>query len=389
LLAEALVSAIDPASWRASTPHHGTIGIVNETRLVVRANASRQAEVAQLLQVYRRQADLAVTLEAKLYEVDQVFYTRLINAPYVSREESERRATGKPEPKNSLFKLLEKQKLVLAGEKRTIENGVEVTLLSRFKAVGYLPPPEHKKPPAVLEGFSFEARVQVSPDRRWVGLQIKEKLTEVEEIKKLEVFASSVGGRVKEVPAELPILREITHAQDADVPDGGAHLLAVHVRPRALQAKNRWWVLHISPRIIIAEEEQIILQGYVKDDLPLLIADILNNPRLKTAREFAGTPGDKRFALVDSNVWTWPKELRRSVSGYQLTPMQREGKRLLGIRVDRFQWSEKEDTLLFSVTLVNAGGSANGEAVGGCTLHYSVRGTDKSRTIKLTDGTGQ
>jgi hypothetical protein len=385
LLVEAIVSAIDPASWRRTTAHHGAIESVNGGKLVIRANAARHAEVTDLLQAYRRGADMVVTVEAKLYEVDQAFYTRLNNAPYVSREELERRADGRPEPKDSLFKLLEKQKPVLTGEKGTVEHGGEGLLLSRHKAVAYIPPPELKKPLAVLEGFSFGATVRVSPDRRWVELNISEKLTEIEEIKKIEVFA--LGGKeIKEVRAEQPVLREITHSQDVDVPDGGARLVAVHARPRALQARNRWWVLHIRPTIVIAEEEQAILQMTVKEDLPLLIADLLNNPRLKIAREFAGTPGDKRFALVDSDAWTWPKELRRSVSGYQLTPVQREGKRLLGIRVDRFQRSEKEDAGLdFTVTLVNAGGTANGEAFGGCTLHYAVRGAEKSRTIKLID----
>ena len=44
-------------------------------------------------------------------------------------------------------------------------------------------------------------------------------------------------------------------------------------------------------------------------------------------------------------AWVWPEEFRSSVSGYKLAPVQREGKRLLGIRVDRFQRSEKENAL--------------------------------------------
>ena len=52
--------------------------------------------------------------------------------------------------------------------------------------------------------------------------------------------------------------------------------------------------------------------------------------------------------------------------------------RLLGIRVER-----TEPTI--SVTLVNAGGNDNGAVVGGCTILYKTRQTEKEWTVQLAE----
>src|SRR5439155_1049407 len=134
--------------------------------------------------------------------------------------------------------------------------------------------------------------------------------------------------------------------------------------------KNRWYVLSIMSRIVMEEEERRILLNEMEEAVPALLADVLTNPRLKTTRDYCGTPGDKRFALVDSESWTWPKEFRPKVAGFELTPAKAAGKRLLGIRIDSYRWA---DSLAIRVTLVNAGGSENGMALGGCTLSYNAR----------------
>jgi hypothetical protein len=120
--------------------------------------------------------------------------------------------------------------------------------------------------------------------------------------------------------------------------------------------------------------------------LPALVADVLNNPRLKATRDFYGTPGDKRFALVNSAAWTWPEKFAAATPGYQLTPAARMGKRLLGIRVDQYQEAEKENANpMVIVTLLNAGGSENGAVVGGCTLRYTARSGVKGWTVELVE----
>ena len=62
----------------------------------------------------------------------------------------------------------------------------------------------------------------------------------------------------------------------------------------------------------------------------------------------------------------------------RLPPAKRDGKRLLGIRVDKYQ----DDITL---TLVNAGGSANGEVIGGCTIRYTARHVEKGWVVELAD----
>ncbi|MBM3993933.1 MAG: hypothetical protein FJ303_07250 [Planctomycetes bacterium] len=125
------------------------------------------------------------------------------------------------------------------------------------------------------------------------------------------------------------------------------------------------------------EEERRILNGTLEPIVPALLADLLTNPRLKATREYVGTPGDKRFALVNSDAWTWPKDFQPRIQGYELTPTAPEGNRLLGIRIDRYQaGTTPGTTLAIRVTLLNAGGTRNGPAPGGCTLRYNARPDD-------------
>ena len=51
-------------------------------------------------------------------------------------------------------------------------------------------------------------------------------------------------------------MKESTQTTSRDIPDGGSVLVPVHYRPRSAQEKNRWWVLTITARIVMEEEEQ-------------------------------------------------------------------------------------------------------------------------------------
>ena len=68
--------------------------------------------------------------------------------------------------------------------------------------------------------------------------------------------------------------------------------------------------------ISIREEEEHRRTEDLKKITPLLVADVLKNPRLKATREFYGTPDDKRFALLDSSDWSWPKDFKVEVAGF-------------------------------------------------------------------------
>lgn len=389
LITQAIVASVDLPGDRAIGFEQANIQILNANTLRVRANAEKQAEVARLLAAFRRFNDVTVSVIAHLYEVEDGFYTKLKNAKPVDWEEEERRLIeGKPPLGEPLFKLLAKQQMILAGDEITVDDGLVANLLSRHHAVSLLPNREHliqgeKQRQAILEGVAFVAGMRVSPDRRCVRVQLAEKATEVQQIKKVKVVVDNKG---TEVDAEIPFLKETTHQQEFEIPDGGSYLVPVHYRPRSVQEKNRWWVLSITPRIIIEEEEQQIRAVMLNEVLPVIVADILKNPRLQSTRDFYGTPGDKRFALVNSDAWTWPKELKVDTPDRQLTPAKREGNRVLGIRSDGYQEPSKTNAKpSFTITLLNAGGNANGAVIGGCTIRYAARQLEKGWAVELAE----
>jgi hypothetical protein len=254
---------------------------------------------------------------------------------------------------------------------------------------------------AAPEGVSFAAGVTVSADRRYVHLKIAEKVTEIDVLPKpIALPRKKPGADVQEQVAELldalrrggplePVLSESAHSHETDVPDGGSVFMAVQVRPRTLEAAERWWVLVVSPRILIKEEERALRETFLNTSLRPLLSEILTNPRLKTTRALYGSPDDQRWAALSSDAWAWPSiEPPLAIPDHPQIPATGKGKRLLGIRIDDFQWSGKANRdLAITVTLRNAGGDDNGAAPGSCRLRFVARPRDKEKTptIELLD----
>jgi hypothetical protein len=252
------MSAIEPANGAARS-NGEAIQVLNGTRLVIHASAARHAEIAALLQRLRRLGDVAVSIQAQLYEVDDAFYTSLKNVKRVSLEELERRFLEGRLDQHSLFERLSKQKKVVEGESIQVNSGEAAPLLSYHQAVRYLAGPEglregEKNPQTRLQGVSFAVVPTVSQDRRSVQLQLTEKAAELEMIQKIK----QVTAEGQEVDAELPLFKEHTQTRVVEIPDNGSHLVPVLYRPRAAREKGRWWVLNITARIIIEEEERQI-----------------------------------------------------------------------------------------------------------------------------------
>jgi hypothetical protein len=274
LVVESLATALDPDSPTGLPADPDAIQVLNGDRLVIRANAARHAQMAEMLQAIRRLSDLAVIVNAKLYEVDRAFYTRLQNTKRLSINELEELdGKGASEKGDTLFNLLPKHKLVLAGEEVKGDNGQEVALLSRHRVVRCLPGPDQarrgvKARQTVLDGVSFGAAIQVSPDRRFVRLKLTETASDLQAIDRVKV--RDFTGE-NEVEAESPFLKESTHSQVRDVPDCATLLVPVHYRPQSLQARERWWVLSVTPRIFILEEERELRKMRLRDILPALI----------------------------------------------------------------------------------------------------------------------
>lgn len=245
-----------------------TIEVLNGTRLVVRARAATQAEIASVLDSHRRNADVAVMVTAKLYEVDQAFHARVKNAKRLSQaeldEEEERFLVGQPFKSGDLFKPLEKQCPLLTNDKIKIPNGRQAAILSRHQAVMCRFGPAQLRVgvpgrQTVLEGVTFLAETHITADRRSVRMNLTEQATTLKQIDKASL--RPVDNEGKELHGEIPIIDEAAHTQQCLIPDGGSLLTAVHYRPRSLQATDRRWVLAITARIYIAEEERLRRQG--------------------------------------------------------------------------------------------------------------------------------
>jgi len=388
---------------------HEAVEVVNGTRLLIRANPAKHGLIANSLATLRRVADVAVVVGVRLYEVDQASYKRIAGVKRIfgkDLEEEELIFRGQKKPAKrdpqqeaqweALHKTLERQKPLIQGEVR-LDNGQEAIVLSWQKASTCLPAPAEVRKrddprQSFLEGVSFLAATRVNASRRYVRLTLSEKASELRGLS-TDKTALPDGS---DLDSELPALDEAFYAQVLEIPDGGSLLLPVHYRPALAKAKKRWWVLAITPRICIEEEDRMIRDAGLASLVPVLVADVLRNPRLKAVRDYYGTPAAKSYAFVNSAAWHLrdegkgmvpvpqpggkddpeqePTDLKSAIRDFQLTPSRRTGNRLLGIRIDRYQPSEEENgSDAITLSLINAGGSMNGAAVGCCTLRYTAR----------------
>lgn len=386
--------SVSPELWGALTADPDAIRLVNGSRLEINASPATHAEIYQFFRSLRRLADVSVRLQAKLYEVDADFHRLIKGQKRLPLDELEKQfLDGKPK-KDPLWLALGQQKLLHTGPEIKVDNDQEAVLLSRFSLRGLLASPEqirhgHYGKQAVLEGFEFRGPVQVSADRRQIRLKLQEKGTLLEGVMKVKVndlVAFQKTGKDRELDAETPFLKEAMHTTTLDIPDGGAVLTSVHYRPPALKESKRWYVLAVQARIIIEEEERQLRQNMMADILDDAVADALKNQKLKAIRELHGTPGDQRFALVNSPAWQWPKDFKIALPGHERTAPQAKGKRLLGVRVDHFREpANPKAPYQLSLTLFNAGGTDNGPSIGGATLRYLAHSTDKGWTVELSD----
>jgi len=385
-LVQTLVSAVSDYRSNTAIADRETIQVLNGRRLLIQTTRDKHAQIEELLDALRRLGDLTVFVSAQLYEVDDGTYKKIENARRSSpREQEEKAAAEKGAAEKPLVK---KENLVLANNVE-LDVSIPAALLSRHQVVDLLPSLEQAirgetGRQAIFEGISFLGQVAVSADRRSVRLRLTEKAGEIQEIcgGKLTKPVRNVEG------AESALVKETSQSQVLEIADGGSMLVAVQHRPRALRAKDRWWVLVLTPRIHIPAEEQMIRLTTLEELLPAVVADILKNPRLKSTRDFYGTAADKRFALINSGVFAWPAELPVNLADYKRCQPDRQGKRLLAIRVDRYQEPTKEnDRHVLTVTLRNEGGNENGAVVGSGTIHYTARQVDGAWKVELSEAT--
>jgi hypothetical protein len=416
LLVRLLTNSVDMQPWE-------TVQILNGTRLVVSASPRRHAHISDLIFALRRLADNAVVMNARLYEVDRTFYTKQIAPLFARDEDSDERPTivridGK------LLRKITKQKLVLEREETKIRPAAETPFLSHqtvfcFDA-GPLPGKEGgKRTGSGTAGVSFKVRPLVSPDMRYLRLEISQEVAQLVGINKTKMLDVATG---KDVEVESANVRKSSLTGTVQIPDTGPILMPVSYRPPGKGNEDKVWLLVARPFIWIEEEVAAAREGtkelspqsiwdseVPKDDekpapvkpvrlnrrtreiLQAIITDVLTNPDFKDARKFYGTAKDKTFTLVDGKLG-WPKKLNPETHGYKLVEVPQDPfvnpRRVLGIELRIFDLKRKQADLgdrgdeVIEICLFNAGGSANGGVMGGCTIHYVPKRVNKRWTVE-------
>lgn len=406
------------------------VQVLNGTVLRVFTGAAGHRAIASRLDDLRHLADVAVVMNASLYEVDQEFYAKEI-APLFKKTKD-----GK-EPSlvsitESLVEKLKKRKLVQNGDQIKVSSGQRADFFSHQQSFAYIPNPgdpaeqQWPKHRTGLEGVAFQVEPTICPDRRSLVLKIVQRVSQLVGINKAKVSDRATG---KQVELDSPNLRKSSLSGTIEIDDGQPVLMAVDYRPP--DAKDRRWVLVARPTLYIEEEErqireaaknaapeaeakkenepkkkieppaadpppkQIPLSKDAHEILQATVNAVLTDPVLKRSREFYGTPGDTKFALVHGREFAWPKWFNPSVTGFEVDRSLSTTKctafkpRLLGIRLDKFDLTQKNvghfDAPI-EVVIFNAGGSANGAVIGGNRLYYAPKKEGKKWVVVLVGG---
>jgi hypothetical protein len=411
-LVQLLTESVDMRPWE-------TIEVFNKTRLVVSASPTRQAEVDNLLEALRRLADVAVVMNARLYEVDRAFFTKNVAPLFDKNKEAKDRAEVVAID-GPLFKKITRQTVVLESEDVKLRPHQTEPFLSRHSVFRYAAGPTDQAgatPTAGgTAGVSFEVRPLVSPDRRFLRLEITQKVAQLVKIDKAKVLDPATG---KDVEVDSPNVRHTSATGTVDVPDSAPILMVVGYRPAGKENEDKVWLMVARPFIWIEEEVREIrrtggdvsprsvwsspvpedekptpatplpFNNDVSEILQAVVKDVLTNPALKDTRDFYGTAADKTFALVDNEKLGWPKEFKPDTHGYKLVEARQDpfvnGRRVLGIRIDKFDLKQRkvgtQDTPI-QVCVFNTGGSANGAVIGGCTVYYAPKRVGKRWAVE-------
>jgi hypothetical protein len=396
-----LMNGVDLRPWE-------TIQILNGIRLELFASRTRHKEISELLEALRRLADVAVIMNARLYEVDRAFFSKRVAPLFVKEKGSKERPVVIP-IEGALLKAITQQKLLLESEDIKIYPEQKAVFLSLHSAFRHGAAAQQASDPTDfgMTGVSFEVRPLVSRDRRYLRLQISQEVAQLIAMDKAKKLDVSTG---KQVEIEAPNLRRTAITGTVQIPDGNPILMPVDFAPPGKGHEDRLWLMLARPFIWIEDEVKDIrkqggdlsaksiwekepekddtpapatrlpLNDDVKQILQAIITDVLTNPRLKGTREFYGTASDRTLALEDGDKLGWPKDFKPETYGHTLVEVRPDPfvnrRRVLGIRLDKFELNQKKSDKLGSpieVCVSNAGGDQNGAVIGGCSVYYTPK----------------
>jgi hypothetical protein len=132
--------------------------------------------------------------------------------------------------------------------------------------------------------------------------------------------------------------------------------------------------------------------------LDAVLQDLINNPQLKSTREFYGTAEDKAVALVTfpASGVPWPSDYQPVLTGWTVSRVSRveeaeqvaDSPRRLGVMIDGVSEESGGRGVVGSriaVNVLNAGGSSNGGAFGSCWVVYSAKKVDGNWVVKCEE----
>jgi hypothetical protein len=398
-----------------------SIEIQNGTRLVAFASPSHHRAIGDELWSLARLADLAVVMNARLYELDRAFFAKHL-APLLAGEEPPgglvpdfMRVNERPlivPIDGLLLNQLLKQKLVLEGDDIKIVPRRKTEFLSHRTLLPYaagVPSGKRKDVTGTeLDGVRFEVRAEVSADRRFLRLHVTQSVTQLVAVNKASRLDPARGDQHK---VQVPAVRRASATGTVQVPDGDPIVMPVDYQPPGSEKSGKIWVMVARPVIWIQGEKDLEKAGSVplvwpksiwdapttKDEkppappaLPLtddtkeilqaVLTDVLISPKLKNTRDVYGTPKDRTLALVPGEKLAWPKEFNPGTHGLRLVTTPADPfdhpRRILGIRLDRFDLDPKKldaQKASIEITILNAGGGANGNVIGACCITYVPR----------------
>jgi len=379
----------------ALTAHHSSyrrVQLINGSQVIVHASRSQHREIAsRMFDSLRGAADIAVVMNAKLFEVDRAFYEKEIQPALSAARQKQNLLTPIT---LKLAERMQKQKLIIEGTKGSLGVCQEIPFLSLQNVAAYSRPSEGSS--ATLfewHGVVLSVHIDVSADRRRLRLKISEKAKQLLDVKKFRQVDPKQQLSVLEM--EVPSFKETATSATIAIDDGQPLLMKLQYRPS--QPSDAVWMVLMQPIIYIEEEQELIRKQIIPDPLKnegikpepvkpairlpqtkdvkeilrVVVTDILTNPKLKSSRDFYGTPGDKGIAMIDGE-FAWTKKV--PPTGFQLRrPYDGFGSqsRLLGLTLEGFDLKKDPAEAHVQVDFYNAGGTANGPGNGYCRISYS------------------
>lgn len=254
--------------------------MLNGTTLIVHGATSTRNEVEHIVNAYRRSLDLAVTMNARLYEVDSDVFEKRLAPVFGERNRTNAFAIAPADFDRTALQFLEKQKPIQTGEDEKWTPGIRSLFLSHhewLKLEGEKKKPTAKRPEAkngeaVVEevqrllqsptrfgvptptigfvGASFFATARPDAARRYLRIEIACEIDQPRPQRNFKFGDEKIGFEEVENPEGDSIATTAT----VTIPDGATILMRARYRVPSDGERERVRVIVAEPLIYIQSE---------------------------------------------------------------------------------------------------------------------------------------